>query len=431
MRVRMMTPVPFEEGPNKPRVGVSAHAETGRCRGTPSSHHSLARFIRGPAILDRGNTRPIRMSLVALISGIALAACTTSAPPDDGPVAVPAPAPEVAQPAAPRSSTYASLAPGMIFPADRSLHRPEDGVLLADGRLLVSDQVHGLVLLAEDGTSRPFGNLAAAGYQHAPPEIVGGANGLTLEPGGTHALLTDVYRGGIYRIDIAAGSSALVYQHTYGVNMARGDRAGGLWFSQSARNSPAKGEEELWGSIATGAAEGAVWYLAPGATAGAAKLVVDGLVFANGLALDEAGGYLYLAETVGGRVLRYSMDVGAGTLSEPAVLLEGVVPDNLELDASGRLWIALPLRSEIITLDLASGVQTSMFRVTTDETEATLAAIGSRMSDGAPWLDLMTPALWSPAPGAVTGMVLSADGTLRYVTSLGDALIRIESAGED
>ncbi len=69
--------------------------------------------------------------------------------------------------------------------------------------------------------------------------------------------------------------------------------------------------------------------------------------------------------------------------------------------------------------------------MTTAETESTLTAIGLRMTDGAPWLDLITPTLWSPAPGAVTGMVLSADGTLRYETSLGDALIRIESAGED
>ena len=32
----------------------------------------------------------------------------------------------------------------MIFPADRSLNRPEDGVALPDGRLIVADQVSGL-----------------------------------------------------------------------------------------------------------------------------------------------------------------------------------------------------------------------------------------------------------------------------------------------
>lgn len=32
----------------------------------------------------------------------------------------------------------------MIFPADRSLNRPEDGIALADGRRLVTDRLHGL-----------------------------------------------------------------------------------------------------------------------------------------------------------------------------------------------------------------------------------------------------------------------------------------------
>ncbi|HEX9894599.1 MAG TPA: hypothetical protein VGA78_11785, partial [Gemmatimonadales bacterium] len=79
----------------------------------------------------------------------------------------------------------------LVFPADRSLTRPEDGISLPDGRLIVSDQIHGLRQIEIDGTSRPFGNLAAAGYSHHPPAHNGGANGMSLEPGGTHLLLAD------------------------------------------------------------------------------------------------------------------------------------------------------------------------------------------------------------------------------------------------
>ena len=97
----------------------------------------------------------------------------------------------------------------MIFPADRSLLRPEDGVALADGRVIVADQEHGLRLIAADGSHRPFGNFAAAGYEHDPPDVVGGPNGVTLEPDGGHVLVSDVFRGGIYRVDVAttAGDS--------------------------------------------------------------------------------------------------------------------------------------------------------------------------------------------------------------------------------
>ena len=75
-----------------------------------------------------------------------------------------------------------------IFPADRTLARPEDGVALADGRLIVADQEVGLRLVEKDGSSQPFGDLAGAGYAHRPPERHGAVNGISLEPGGTHLL---------------------------------------------------------------------------------------------------------------------------------------------------------------------------------------------------------------------------------------------------
>jgi sugar lactone lactonase YvrE len=370
---------------------------------------------------------PAPITAAVVLACAVLAACAPAESPAPAPGVAATPSPAVETPAPPVLPPYGS-AQATTFPADYSLRRPEDGVLLPDGRLLLADQLHGLVLVADDGRPRPFGNLPAAGYQHAPPAIVGGANGVTLEPDGTHVLMSDVYRGGIYRIDTATETSELVYQHEFGVNMARRDRAGGLWFSQSSRNIPERGEEELWRNIADGTTEGALLHVAAGGAAGSATVAVDGITFANGIALDEDNGHLYLAETIGGRILRYRMDSASGTLSEPTVLAEGLIPDNIELDPSGRLWVALPIRTEIITLDLASGAQTSMYRVATPETEATLAAITERLASGAPWLDLMTPTLWSPAPGAVTGMVLSPAGDLRYVTSLGGAVIRIDAS---
>ncbi|MFU8821813.1 MAG: hypothetical protein ACNA8G_09690 [Gammaproteobacteria bacterium] len=50
-----------------------------------------------------------------------------------------------------------------FFPENRSLQRPEDGVVLPDGTLLIADQVDGLVALKPDGAKRPFGDFKAAG----------------------------------------------------------------------------------------------------------------------------------------------------------------------------------------------------------------------------------------------------------------------------
>ena len=61
-----------------------------------------------------------------------------------------------------------SFSSQMILPTDRSLTRAEDGVTLTDGRLIVADQVYGLRLVEADGSNRPFGKFAEAGYLHSP-----------------------------------------------------------------------------------------------------------------------------------------------------------------------------------------------------------------------------------------------------------------------
>jgi sugar lactone lactonase YvrE len=321
-----------------------------------------------------------------------------------------------------------SFAPDMIFPADRSLTRSEDGVGLTNGRLVVADQVHGLRLVQADGTSRPFGNFADAGYLHSPPEIVGGPNGVTLETAGTHILVSDVFRGGIYRVDIDTEATERVYQHRYGVNVARSDHSGGIWFTQSTRNSPEHGEEELFRAVALAIPDGALFYLPP-SRAGEERVavqLVEGLNFANGIALDETAGHLYMAETMGSRVLKFRMDVAAGEVSDRTVALEVDHPDNLELDRHNRLWIASPLRNEIMVFDPATETAESVFRILTPESEQLIETIDARIGEGAPWLDLMVPDLWEPAPGLITGMILSPDDGPVYLTGLGNALIRLK-----
>jgi hypothetical protein len=167
-----------------------------------------------------------------------------------------------------------TFTPDMIFPADQSLLRAEDGVALPDGRVVVTDQAHGLRAVSPNGTSRPFGQFAEAGYQHQPPEQAGGANGASLEPGGTHILMSDVFRGAIY--------------------------------------------------------------------------------------------------------------------------------------------------------DPATDTTQSVFRISTPESEEAIAAITARREAGEPWLQLMAPTLWSPAPGLVTGMILSPGQGPVYLTGLGNALIRLD-----
>jgi len=321
-----------------------------------------------------------------------------------------------------------SFDPGMIFPADGSLNRPEDGEVLSDGRLIVADQVSGLSLISADGSSQPFGRFAEAGYQHDPPEIIGGPNGVTLEPSGTHLLVADVYRGGLYRVEIATEETTLIYQHPYGINVARRDRAGGIWFTQSSQNNPESGEEETFEAIDNVTPDGALYYLPPADRSENALAVpiVEGLLFANGIALDEDRGYLYVAETMGRRVWRYELDVGVGQVSEPTVLYEGIYPDNLELDLDNRLWITSPVYSEVVVVDLEDGTTNSVFRISTPESVSLVAEIEARIGEDRSWIELFAPPLWGDGPGPTTGVIFSeADGVV-FVSGLGNALMRLE-----
>ena len=315
----------------------------------------------------------------------------------------------------------------MVIPADESLARAEDGVVVTGGRLIVADQLHGLRLLAPDGTSRPFGRFAAAGYLHDPPVEPGGPNGVSLEPGGKHILVADVFRGGIYRVDVETEETELLYQHRFGVNTAVRDRIGGVWFTQSTRNGPVNGEEELFNAVAVPTPDGALFYLPPphAAPEATAWPVAGDLLFANGIVLDETRGTLYVAETMGNRIQAYEFDSSSGTVTGPVRTIGIDHPDNLERDEHGRIWIACPIRSEVVVFDPATGAVESVFRVSTPESEHLLAQIDERTEAGATWLDLMGPALWAPAPGMVTGVILSGDGEPVYATGLGNAIIRL------
>ena len=314
-----------------------------------------------------------------------------------------------------------------VFPADRSLNRPEDGVALADGRLLVADQASGLRLVEVDGSSKPFGEMVAQGYRHQPPEHNGAANGVSLEPDGAHVLVADVFGGAIYRVDISSGATEKLYQHRYGINTAVRDSRGSVWFTQSTANSSAEAEAHLLASLDRPDREGALLRLASknGRLAAEAQVVLDSLGFANGVVIDEPHGQLYVSETNGRRVLRYRVDLSRGTLSERTVVVDSVDADNLELDGEGNLWIADPLSNTMLVVHTVSGVRKTFFRSQTAAQRQIVDEFVRRGQTGEPRLQLITPAISEPLPGMITGVILGPAGGPVYLTGLGNALLKL------
>ena len=317
-----------------------------------------------------------------------------------------------------------------LFPADGSLVRPEDGVMLDDGTLLIADQRHGLIALSPNGAMRPFGEFAAAGYKHEPPERSAGPNGVALEPDGIHVLVADILTGAIYRINTQTEQVVRIHQHEYGANSARRDSSGAVWFTQSTRNRPGPDSEaRMFAAVDMRSLDGALYRLPPpadGSGGSTAELKVAGLAFGNGIAIDEARGRIYVAETMANRIAGYALDVETGSLSEGRVVAELPSPDNIELDDAGRLWVASPITNALLVVDPDSGEWSTAFHPRTEEHERLMVEWQRRTENGAPRLELIGPDMWSPLPGLITGMILTAQDGPIYLSGLGDSLVKLD-----
>jgi sugar lactone lactonase YvrE/ketosteroid isomerase-like protein len=316
-----------------------------------------------------------------------------------------------------------------MFPADRSLTHAEDGVVLADGRLLVGDWDHGLVTLDPDGTKRPFGDFAAAGFRTKPDPRWNSPNGISWEPDARHVLVADITGGHIYRVDTETEAVERIYDHPFGVNAVVRDPSGAIWFTQSTQNVAGEGSEaRMFAAADKPLGDGSVWRIAPGELSKPnphAVKVVEGLDFANGIVFDAARGRLYVNEIVASRILSFAVDPMSGALSDRQVLATLPTPDNIELDTNGDLWVASPFANAVYKVDPDTGDRQTIFAPTPKASARIVAETYRRLEAAEGLLSLLGPDVWGPMPGLLTGIVLAPDRTV-YVSGLGNALVKLD-----
>lgn len=107
------------------------------------------------------------------------------------------------------------------------------------------------------------------------------------------------------------------------------------------------------------------------------RLAAEGIAFANGINASADGKTLYVAELLGQAVRVYDRDPGSGSLTLRSSIALGSSPDNIEVEASGRLSVAAhpkifdflahaedaarPAPSQALRVDPASGVVEEVF----------------------------------------------------------------------
>ncbi len=312
------------------------------------------------------------------------------------------------------------LSDGSEYPSGKVLSRAEDGVMFADGSLVVADQRHGLMRVLAGGAVQQFGDFKSVGYRHAPPEIEAAPNGVHLTADGLYVLTADVYSGHIYKTSVINGTTQIAYSHQYGVNTAIEDSTGAIWFTQSTEN---RDGDRLFEALQKPMADGALYRLPPRSEdhGVVAELILDGLSFANGFYLDENESKLYLSETMAHQVLTFDLNIESGSISNRKVLGSVPTPDNMRIYHDGSLWVASPLSNQIFSLDLSDGSSKVVFDAQTS-TGARLVEIG--MKGGV--ADQIGPALIGGMPGLLTGVIIGPPHQPFYVSNLGEALVKIE-----
>jgi sugar lactone lactonase YvrE len=220
--------------------------------------------------------------------------------------------------------------------------RPEGVMALDNGTLYTADARGQCARIQPDGHTDFFGNLG------------GVPNGICIDADG-RCIVANIGNGQVQSLT-ADGRHDVLLTHAQGRRMRApnfpfADSMGRLWVSNSTEH------EEIDAALWNPTPDGSVVLIANGN----ARIVAEGLYFANGLTLDASEEYLYVAQTMRRNIVRYRI-LADGALAAPEVFgpnpLDPLgLPDGIAFDEAGNLWITFPRWNAIGYLTPAGALQ--------------------------------------------------------------------------
>jgi sugar lactone lactonase YvrE len=223
---------------------------------------------------------------------------------------------------------------------------PEDATQGPDGRLYLP--THDGALLVLDPMTGDLRELAHTG---------GRPLGLQWDSVATRLVVADAYRG-LLSVDPDSGAVRLLCDTADGLPIRYADHLdidpqGRVWFSDASTRFGAEAWGGTWPASLLDVMEhgghGRLLVYDP-ATEGC-RTRLDGLQFANGVALTADGLAALVVETSAYRVLRVPLEGG-----EPSVFIDALpgFPDNIRRGRDGRTWLGL-ISARSAPLDLTAG----------------------------------------------------------------------------
>ncbi len=217
------------------------------------------------------------------------------------------------------------------------LSRPESVLAEKDGTLWASDNRGGVTRIDPDGSQQTVG------------QIGGEPNGLAMDGDG-NILIANIGDGKIYKLH-RDGSHQVILDEIDGqkplgaANFVFIDSQDRLWISVSTRRMP------WFASMAhLDDPDGYIILLDEKGP----RIVADGILFPNEVRMDADESYLYVAETMAKRMLRYPVkpdgSLGPQEVFGPEDLGFGAYVDGFTFDAEGNIWVTTVLRNGLVII---------------------------------------------------------------------------------
>lgn len=216
------------------------------------------------------------------------------------------------------------------------LFRPEGVMALDDGSLYAADGKGRCARIEQDGHTSFFGNVG------------GLPNGLCIDRNG-NCIIANLGNGEVQSLHPDGSHTVLMTEangkRMYSPNFPFVDSKGRIWVS----NTTAR--QDLEAALRSPAPDGCI-VLIEGTSP---RIEAEGIIYANGIALDPDEEYLYVAETMMRRILRYRIypggALGTAEVYGPENLGKLGYPDGIAFDDMYDLWVTFPAWNAVGYID--------------------------------------------------------------------------------
>jgi sugar lactone lactonase YvrE len=232
--------------------------------------------------------------------------------------------------------THRTVAVSELCRWGRELQRPECVLTTHRGDVFVPDWRGGITVVRMNGNQETW--LARDAEAWLRP------NGIALLEDGAFLIANLGDDGGIWRLGRDRTLTPFLEEvdglRVPPANFVTVDSRGRTWISVSTRHFP---RHQAWRNDVR---DGFVILVDDQG----ARIVVDGLHYANEVRPDPSGEWLYIVETFGRRVSRGAIrsDGTVGPLETAVELGAGYFPDGFAFDASGGLWVTSLISNRLV-----------------------------------------------------------------------------------